>query len=748
MTTIVTRAGKGSPLTNNEVDANFTNLNDAKIETLTSTNGSVTITGTGSTRNLSVSGGGGGGASVAYYLNGSVNQGTFGGNTYYEMNKTAVLGAGTDFSISADGYIAQFITDANDPSLLSIPAGNWNAELFFSTTIGGGGGQPTFYIELYKYNGTTFTLIASNSVNPVTISGGTSIDLYPVALAVPQTALAATDRLAVRVYVTHNNKTVTLHTEDNHLCEVITTFSTGLSALNGLTAQVQGFATGTSGSDFNISSATDIHTFNLPSASGSARGLLTSANWTTFNNKVTSVSGTAGRITSSGGTTPALDLASGVATAGTTGSSALIPVVTVDTYGRVTSITTAANPQGTVTSVTGTAPVVSSGGATPAISLAASYGDTQNPYGTKTANNFLAAPNGSTGVPTFRAIVAADIPTLNQNTTGTAANVTGTVAVANGGTGSTTAANALTALGAYAATNPAGYTTNIGTVTSVATGTGLTGGPITGTGTIALANTSVTAGSYTTANITVDAQGRITAASSGSGGVTSFNTRTGAVTLSSGDVTGALGFTPYNSTNPSGYITSSGSITGSAGSISGTATVFGLSSSGQNTGAATKVGPEVTGQGGGGAVWSMHRPGAFGLNMGLDSDNVFRIGGWSASANRMQMDMSGNLTMAGNVTAFSDERLKTNWRPVQDNFVKKLANIKSGIYDRTDIEDTQVGVSAQSLQTVLPEAVGSDKEGTLNVAYGNAALVAAIELAKVVEELRAEIARLKAKVGE
>jgi hypothetical protein len=36
--------------------------------------------------------------------------------------------------------------------------------------------------------------------------------------------------------------------------------------------------------------------------------------------------------------------------------------------------------------------------------------------------------------------------------------------------------------------------------------------------------------------------------------------------------------------------------------------------------------------------------------MGLDSDNVFRIGGWSASANRFQMDMSGNLTMAGYVT--------------------------------------------------------------------------------------------------
>ena len=77
---------------------------------------------------------------------------------------------------------------------------------------------------------------------------------------------------------------------------------------------------------------------------------------------------------------------------------------------------------GTVTSVTGTSPVASSGGATPAISLASGYGDTQNPYASKTANYVLAAPNGSSGVPTFRAIVAADIPTLNQNSTGTAAS--------------------------------------------------------------------------------------------------------------------------------------------------------------------------------------------------------------------------------------------------------------------------------------------------------------------------------------
>jgi hypothetical protein len=132
---------------------------------------------------------------------------------------------------------------------------------------------------------------------------------------------------------------------------------------------------------------------SMPAATTSVSGYLTSTDWDTFNSKqpagtyVTSVTGTSGRITSSGGTTPAIDLASGVATPGTTGSSTLVPVITIDTYGRVTSITTAANPQGTVTSVTGTAPVVSSGGATPAISMAAA---------SASANGYLTSTDWST----------------------------------------------------------------------------------------------------------------------------------------------------------------------------------------------------------------------------------------------------------------------------------------------------------------------------------------------------------------
>ena len=236
------------------------------------------------------SGGGGGGSSVNYYLNGSVSQGTIGGIAYQEMNRTPILGAGTDFTIAADGYIASFITDAGDPALLEIPAGNWNFETYLQASSGGG--TPSFYIELYKVDsGGTATLIASNSGSPELIAFGTTTTPYFSALAVPTTSLTLTDRLALRYYVTHSGRTITLHTENATLCQIITTFTTGLTALNGLTAQVQNFATGTSGTDFNISSSVSTHTFNLPNASATARGVISTGSQTfagakTFNSDI------------------------------------------------------------------------------------------------------------------------------------------------------------------------------------------------------------------------------------------------------------------------------------------------------------------------------------------------------------------------------------------------------------------------------------------------------------------------------
>ncbi|CAB5238308.1 hypothetical protein UFOVP162_31 [uncultured Caudovirales phage] len=138
---------------------------------------------------------------------------------------------------------------------------------------------------------------------------------------------------------------------------------------------------------------------------------------------------------------------------------------------------------GTVTSVAATVPAFLSVAGSPITTsgtLAISYSGTALPIanggtgqttapaaitaltGTQTSGYYLRSDGTNSSL---AAIVAADVPTLNQNTTGTAANVTGTVAVANGGTSATTAGGARTSLGAAAS----GANTDI---TSVALTTG------------------------------------------------------------------------------------------------------------------------------------------------------------------------------------------------------------------------------------------------------------------------------------
>jgi hypothetical protein len=60
---------------------------------------------------------------------------------------------------------------------------------------------------------------------------------------------------------------------------------TGITAINSLTGAAQTLATNGSGTDFNIVSSGTTHTFNLPTASVTNRGALSSTDWTTFNAK-------------------------------------------------------------------------------------------------------------------------------------------------------------------------------------------------------------------------------------------------------------------------------------------------------------------------------------------------------------------------------------------------------------------------------------------------------------------------------
>jgi hypothetical protein len=139
-----------------------------------------------------------------------------------------------------------------------------------------------------------------------------------------------------------------------------------------------------------------------------------------------------------------------------------------------------------------------------------------------------------------------------------------------------------------------------------------------------------------------------------------------------------------------------------------------------NTASTSAQGLQVYSSGGQGAIMAFHRGGYYAVNMGLDSDNVFRIGGWSASANRLQLDMSGNLTVAGDVTAFSDARVKENVKTIE-NALDKVLGLRGVSYTRTDSQDkkTKIGVIAQETLPIVPEVVNQDNDGMYNVSYGN-----------------------------
>lgn len=111
------------------------------------------------------------------------------------------------------------------------------------------------------------------------------------------------------------------------------------------------------------------------------------------------------------------------------------------------------------------------------------------------------------------------------------------------------------------------------------------------------------------------------------------------------------------------------------------------------------------------------------------------------SFQRWSVDTSGNFTVAGNITASSDERLKTDWEPMPTDFLESLAALKRGTFTRIDTNQRQVGVGAQSLKKFMPEAVQGDDK--LSVAYGQAALVACAEIANEVLRLRALLEQKK-----
>jgi hypothetical protein len=143
---------------------------------------------------------------------------------------------------------------------------------------------------------------------------------------------------------------------------------------------------------------------------------------------------------------------------------------------------------------------------------------------------------------------------------------------------------------------------------------------------------------------------------------------------------------------------------------------------------------------------------AYAIKLGIRADGYFGLGGWSRSAWSWYSDVSGNMVAAGNVTAYSDPRLKENFERVKSplDIINKLDggtfNWKHGIaHIECKAGKRDYGILADQVEAVMPEIVTDSIEIEGNkyktVAYEKLVPV----LIEAIKELENRIKQLESK---
>ena len=280
--------------------------------------------------------------------------------------------------------------------------------------------------------------------------------------------------------------------------------------------------------------------------------------------------------------------------------------------------------------------------------------------------------------------------------------------------------------------------------------------------------------------VPISAAGAITATSFSGAGTGLTGT---AVGLTAGNSATAGGFTPSQAravsnrivvANSSGYIdvsyinaTDEG-IPGTAGTITGIIAKRGDDFY-RNTNAASVaafVGPSITSIGTiatingqsppNGAIRctpNLHLNGSAGFavicswdngNGGNSASPAFRVGNGAAS-DVFTVSYGGTVVAVGDITAFSDARVKTDIEVIP-NALSKVEAIRGVTYTRIDEGQEgirQTGIIAQELLTVLPEAVHENEDGMLSVAYGNTVGLLVEAIKELSAQNKALVARLE-----
>ena len=109
------------------------------------------------------------------------------------------------------------------------------------------------------------------------------------------------------------------------------------------------------------------------------------------------------------------------------------------------------------------------------------------------------------------------------------------------------------------------------------------------------------------------------------------------------------------------------------------------------------------------------------------TSNVFRV-------HSSGVDVTGDMVASGNVTAYSDAKLKTEISSI-DNALDIVGKLRGVNYKWLSNGQADIGVIAQEVEEVVPEVVKTSEDGTKSVDYGRLVSI----LINAVNELKEEI---------
>lgn len=158
-------------------------------------------------------------SNAKYYFNAGVNNGTIASNVYYQLGEEENTGPSANLSKNGDSTFFGFITNIKYPGVTNIPAGNWTfvnyLDITFSLAY-----SPGFYYKIFKYNGTTLTLLATSSTFLFTANEKTK---YTSIVSMPNVVLQQTDRIAIQIWTSNvDTRDVTLYTQGVNDSSVLT----------------------------------------------------------------------------------------------------------------------------------------------------------------------------------------------------------------------------------------------------------------------------------------------------------------------------------------------------------------------------------------------------------------------------------------------------------------------------------------------------------------------------------------------